>query len=128
MKRIAISSLIIKENTILLVKKKNTWILPGGKPDQNETDAACLFREHGEELPEAIIQPLLFYKEICGTTPHKGDILCCRTYFTSLRGSIKPGMEISQSQYFTLEETKKIIVSDITKKILLSLSQDDYLM
>lgn len=34
--RIAIGAAIINDGKILLVRKKQSWILPGGKPEQKE--------------------------------------------------------------------------------------------
>ena len=36
--RTVINAAIIQDKKILLVKKKETWILPGGKPDGGESD------------------------------------------------------------------------------------------
>ena len=50
--RKAISAAIVSNGRIIVVKKGDVWILPGGKPDGNETDQQCLTRELGEELPK----------------------------------------------------------------------------
>jgi len=48
--RIAIGAAIIEDGKILLVRKRQSWILPGGKPEPKESDIECLCREVSEEL------------------------------------------------------------------------------
>ena len=48
--RTAIGAAIINEGKLLIVRKKQSWILPGGKPEPGESDLDCLCREVGQEL------------------------------------------------------------------------------
>ena len=88
--RTAINAAIIKEGKLLLVKKKNIWILPGGKPEPDEKDLECLSREISvEELPGTKLCNIRYYKDFEGQTPHKGDTLRAKVYFA--RTSNKTG-------------------------------------
>ena len=46
----AIAGAIIENGKLLIVLKKESWILPGGKPEEGESDLACLARGFREEL------------------------------------------------------------------------------
>jgi len=124
--RNAINLAIITNKGILLVKKKQTWILPGGKPDfENESDEQVLNREFSEELPLTRIKINEFYKSISGITPHRGDELEAKVYFGKLTGEIKPSSEINDAKY--IKNFQDYNLSDITKKIIDSLIKDKYL-
>ena len=45
-----IDLIFLKDNGVLFVKKKDFWILPGGKLEYGEKDISCLERELKEEL------------------------------------------------------------------------------
>jgi ADP-ribose pyrophosphatase YjhB (NUDIX family) len=64
--RTAINAVIIEDGKILLVRKRQTWILPGGKPGINESDLECLCREIREELSGTQLDNIRYYiKETC---------------------------------------------------------------
>ncbi|MDP2091173.1 MAG: NUDIX domain-containing protein [Candidatus Gracilibacteria bacterium] len=116
--RIAINSAIINNNKeILLVKKRDTWILPGGKPDEGESDLECLNREISEELNGAKLRNTQFYNIFVGQTPYKGDQLEARVYFAELITDIlSASAELSEAKFIKDFDNYKI--SDITLKIL----------
>ncbi len=118
----------VPRKQILLVKKKETWILPGGKPELGERDYDCLRRECAEELPKVknlVVNGLLGCFE--GQTPHTGDEIIAKVYFADLDGDIKPGAEISDARYFYRESLKELAVSKITKKIITKLIAQHHL-
>jgi len=119
--RVAICIVVIQNGRILLCKKKETWILPGGKPEVGESDIECIVRELREEFPELQVSILRHYGDFVGVTPHKGDELCARVYLAEVSGSIVPSAEISESAWTDKPEDYKL--SDITQKIILSLRQ-----
>lgn len=124
--RIAISAVIIRGNSILLVKKRNTWILPGGKPNKGESDIDCLVREiTQEEIPGTGLTNFRFYKAFKGITPHRGDILLAKVYLADIQGEIKPGAEIIDIKWVKDLEDYKL--SDITQKIINHLRKEGYL-
>jgi len=45
-----IGAVIIKDRKILVCRKRNLWISPGGKIEKGETFLDCLRRELGEEI------------------------------------------------------------------------------
>lgn len=125
--RIAINAAVIQNYKLLLVRKKETWILPGGKPE-NENDLECLYREVEEELSGTQIKDVEFYKQFEGRTPHKGDILRAKVYLANIDGqlySVRSGDSISEVAW--VDDFSKYNLSDITSKIVSSLQQDKYL-
>ena len=90
--RVAIGAIVIRENSLLLVRKRNSWILPGGKIEDGEGDLECLSREIDEELSGTKIRNEVFYGEFEGRTPHRGDILKNRVYFADIDGYLKSGV------------------------------------
>lgn len=124
--RTAIGAVIIKDGKILLVRKRQSWILPGGKPQPNEPDLECLCREVKEELSGTQLDNIQYYGEFEGITPHKKDILKTRVYLADIKGKIyKPNMEIEE--YKWIKDANKYNLSDITSKIVDSLRKDKLL-
>jgi 8-oxo-dGTP diphosphatase len=125
--RTAINALCIRDSSVLLVLKRSTWILPGGKPEAGETDLVCLARENGEELPKAIFVIDTFYGEFTSTTPHSETELTARVYLAKVEGDLTPSAEISDARFFELKELSSIKISQITKKILDSIVETGHL-
>jgi len=123
--RTAISLIVLTSEGLLLTKKKKTWILPGGKPKEGESDKDCLIRKFKEELPDSKISITNYYRNFTGMTPYKKDLLENVVYFGTLTGSIKPSNEISKAKYITDFEDYNL--SDITQKVVNSLKENKYL-
>ena len=124
----AINADIIQDRKLLLVRKKETWILPGGKPEIDEKDLECLCREIDEELSGTKIKDIQFYNQFDGRTPHKGDILRAKVYFANIDGqlySVRDGDSISEVTW--VNNFSQYSLSDITSKIVNSLQQNNYL-
>jgi len=123
--RIAISAVIIRDKKLLLVKKKETWILPGGKPEKNEIDLDCLKREVSEELSGTKLRNIKYYNHFEGQTPHTGDILQAKVYFADIDGQLYPqSEEIIDSQW--VSDFSGYNLSDITAKIVNSLKKHKF--
>lgn len=122
--RKAVGAVVIRNRQILLVRKRETWILPGGKPEGEETDIDCLAREIGEELPTVQLRNPQFYKRFTGRTPHTGDIIEVRVYLADIKGEPSPGAEINAVGWFRGEDCPQ---SEITNKIVYSLRRDGHL-
>jgi len=126
MMRLAIDAAVIRDGRILLVRKKQSWILPGGKPELNESDVECLCREIREELSGTQLDNIRYYGDFEGVTPYTGDILRVKVYFADIKGELcPPSAEISE--YAWVNNPSKYNLSDITSKIVNSLKDDKYL-
>lgn len=124
--RTAIGAAIIDDDKILLVRKRQSWILPGGKPNPNESDIKCLCREVSEELSGTQLDNIRYYRSFEGVTPHKGDILIAKVYFADIKEELcQPSAEIDA--YGWVNDSRKYNLSDITSKIVDSLRKDGYL-
>jgi 8-oxo-dGTP pyrophosphatase MutT (NUDIX family) len=124
--RTAISAAIIDDGQLLLVKKKESWILPGGKPDFNESYLECLCREVREELSGTELANLRYYDEFEGITPHTGDILSAKVYFADIKGQLhQPSAEIDAYEW--VRNPSQYRLSNITSKIVDSLKKDGYI-
>ena len=124
--RTAIGAAIIDERKILLVRKRQSWILPGGKPEPDESDIECLCREVSEELSGTQLDNIRYYGDFEGRTPHTRDILRAKVYFADIKGKLcQPATEIAE--YNWIENPSQYNLSDITSKIIDSLTKDGYL-
>ncbi|MEK6893574.1 MAG: NUDIX domain-containing protein [Nanoarchaeota archaeon] len=128
--RTAISAAVISHGQILIVRKRKTFILPGGKPEKEEPDEKCLRREFAEELSGTLIKDLVLYREFEGTAPHERDLLKCRVYFASLDGAlmgVSSFDSVDDYAWANRAEIKSYNLSDITGKVVDSLIKDEYL-
>ena len=128
--RKAVNATMIRNKKILLVKKNEIWILPGGKPKPCDEDSSinCLHREIAEELHGVNMINIYYYKTFQGITPHTGDTLEARVYFVEFKGNEKiTNSEISKSKWIGIEEISEYNISNITNKVIDSLHAEDYL-
>lgn len=128
-RRRAVSLAAIRKNSILLVRKKNAWILPGGKPERRERNMSCLLRELGEELPCAKLNlGCVFLGVVEGHTPHRGDIIKVSLYVGSIHRNIKAcGAEIGASAWVTPRNLGRYRISEPTKSSIAALFKKGYL-
>lgn len=125
--KVAIAAAIIQDEAILLVKKKETWILPGGKPESGESDEHCLNREVGEELSRTQISIIGFYGEVEGISPNKGDPVKVRVYLARINGQLNPpSAEISEACW--VRDRSGMPLSDPTTKIFDSLQKNKFIV
>tara|TARA_Y100000310_G_C19972515_1_gene486105 strand:- start:9 stop:386 length:378 start_codon:yes stop_codon:yes gene_type:complete len=121
--RKAISAAIIQDRRILLVRKKDSWIFPGGKPLETESAIQCLHREAAEELSGTRLESLMYYKKFTGIAPHQGDEISIETYFAKIKGFLNPpSNEILEVAWTPNPESYNL--SDVTEKIIYELRQD----
>ncbi len=124
--RKAICGLVLRDGKVLLVRKKETWILPRGKPEPGESEIECLCREFKEELPSVEIEDISYYDSFVGETLHKKDMLKADVYFVEISEGIgKPAKEINDARW--VGDFSNYNISDITNKIINSLKEKDYL-
>ena len=122
----AIDGVAIKDRKILLVRKRQAWILPGGKPKKDESDIECLSREISEEILGTKFQIKDYYGSFTGETPHKKYILTAKVYFIDVSEVGNPAREIAEVRWFSRDETNEYNISDITKKVICQLKEDNY--
>jgi len=82
-----------------LLRKKESWLLPGGKPKLNESDIACLVREVEEELSGTELENIAYYGEFIGKT-HIGEEFKTKVYLANVKGELKESSaEISEYKW-----------------------------
>jgi ADP-ribose pyrophosphatase YjhB (NUDIX family) len=124
---VAINAISIQDNAILLLKKGDAWVLPGGEPTIGESYYDCLERENVEELPNSRMTISSHYGDFEGITPDTDDVLLAKVFRTKIEGDITPSAEISESRYFKKDELSLIQISEITRSVLDDLVKNDYL-
>ncbi|MEK6840067.1 MAG: NUDIX domain-containing protein [Nanoarchaeota archaeon] len=126
--RLAICAAIIDKHKVLLVKKKETWILPGGKPEFGETDLECLCREIEQEMPGTEITNISYHQEFQGCAPHTHDQIIARVHRADYISSpFQPAMEINDAQWILYDNINKYNISDPTLKAIESLHAQGFL-
>lgn len=116
----------IQEGKILLVKKIDVWILPGGKIEYGETDHECLKREIAEELPAANLTIGSYFDSFTKLTPHSRELFTARVFLGMVTESLHYSFpEISGAMYTSKPES--LPLSSATKEIVYSLRSNGYL-
>lgn len=114
---------------LLVVRKRGTvnYILPGGKPESDESDSRALRREIDEELGcELDERSLVFlgsFSDRAADEPDKRVIV--RLYSGNLKGTPKPRTEIEEVKWFFPErESAGLLAPSIKNHIIPFLSEN----
>ncbi|MEK6826455.1 MAG: NUDIX domain-containing protein [Nanoarchaeota archaeon] len=124
MRKVVVAA-VIEDKKILLVRKRETWIIPGGKPESGEGDLECLIREFREELPGSELKVLRRYGSFEGKAPHKGDIVDVHVYLAEIRNLDRASAEISEAKFVNDPEAYNL--AEPAMKIIKYLRKDGLL-
>lgn len=114
--------LVVRENRILLCRKKHTTallILPGGCFEPGETWKDCLLREVREELGPVEATGLSYvgmYTDRAAGTADK--TVCVTLYQAELTGEPEPHSEIRELVWFGEHDPRQWLSPSIRNKIL----------
>jgi 8-oxo-dGTP diphosphatase len=121
----------LKDKQILMTlsKGKDTYYIPGGKREGNESDAEALKREVREELTVEIIESTIKHYGTFEAQAHGkpiGTIVRMTCYEAEYSGELTPNSEIQDLAYYTYAQrdivgpVDQIIFDDLKKKGLIS--------
>lgn len=121
-----IAFIYVKDGRILstLSKGKDTYYLPGGKRELNETDEQTLIRECKEELSIEIKEDTIKYYGTFKAQAHgkqEGIIVKMTCYTAQFMGEMEPSSEIEEIRW--LDYTNIDIVSPVDKIIFKDLHE-----
>lgn len=126
-----IALLYVKDGQILstLSKGKDTYYLPGGKRELNETDEQTLIRECKEELTIDIKKDTIKYYGTFTAQAHgkaEGITVKMTCYTAEFTGEIKPNSEIQEIRWLNynnidiISPVDKLIFKDLYEKEILN--------
>jgi len=109
-----------RDGQLLVARKRglDTFILPGGKPEGDETDLQTLSREVIEELGCAIEQPILrgVFKDVAAGSSE--SVVVVRLYSAKLVGEPTPCSEIEELAWVDMEKPGLKLAPSISNRIL----------
>ncbi len=125
-----IALIYVKDGQILstLSKGKDTYYLPGGKRELNETDEQTLIRECKEELTIDIKEDTIKYYGTFKAQAHgkaEGIMVKMTCYTAEFIGEIKPSSEIQEIRWLNYNNidiislVDKLIFKDLYQKGIL---------
>ena len=126
-----IAFIYIKDGKILstLSKGKDTYYIPGGKREGNESDEETLIRECKEELTIDIIRDTIKYYGTFEAQAHgkaEGILVKMTCYMAEFEGELKPNSEIQEMKWLDYSnlDTKispvdELIFKDLYEKKLI---------
>ena len=128
-----VAILVERDGKILLVRRLNDtfrgwWCLPGGHSEPGETPYQIAQRETREEVGgiEVEKKPFLVFNHDWPADrhikePHQHK---CHAFRGGVVGKIKAGDDAGEIRWFTLEEAKRLKLTNYTKRILNTLFKD----
>lgn len=114
--------IILKNKSFLINRKYNTtlFLLPGGKPEKNETIEKCLIREIEEECAVDLdlnsISFLGDFQDLAANEPN--TIISMKVYVGKIIGEPKPSSEIEEQKWFKKGDDVNILSAILKNKIL----------
>lgn len=126
--KLAYIEIVNKKILVTLSKGKDTWYIPGGKREKDESDSQSLIREVEEELMIDLISDTIEKYGVFEAQAHgkpEGTVVRMTCYTAKYIGEIKPDSEIDKIDYFDYSQKSKtspvdnLIFDDLFKKGLI---------
>lgn len=114
--------LIIKDKKFLINRKKGTtlFLMPGGKPEADESIEDCLIREIQEEHKCALIpESISFFGEFEDVAANEPNTtVCIKLYLGTIVGVPSISSEIVEQRWFGCDDDPIVLSAIIKNKIL----------
>jgi ADP-ribose pyrophosphatase YjhB (NUDIX family) len=123
-----VSIILIRDDKLLIVKKKSAWFLPGGKMLAGENQHECIFREMEEELPDVKFNIDSFFHTVSGESPNTNTPTTVYSYLGIFKsGRLETSHEISEAIWADAQDLRKKQISKLTQEIIEQLVEEGYL-
>jgi ADP-ribose pyrophosphatase YjhB (NUDIX family) len=115
---VIVSAFAAQGGRVLLVRKNDVWLFPGGKLGPDETYGEGLFRICEEKLPKVDVHIIAHLGSEAGETPFSKQQVLVIVYQCEITGDITPAAEIAEVKWATLFDAFLLKLSPITRQIL----------
>jgi 8-oxo-dGTP pyrophosphatase MutT (NUDIX family) len=102
--KLAFIHIVDQKILMSLSRGKDTWYIPGGKREGNETDEEALIREVKEELSVKLLLPTIKKYGIFEAQAHghpEGVMVRMTCYTSDYEGELLPDSEIEKLDFFS---------------------------
>jgi len=113
-----IQGIVVEDGHVLLVRKNDAWIFPGGKLEEGESHLACLAREFREELSGTKINPKSaeYFGRFEGISPNRKMPIEIISYMVELDSDIgEASAEIREQRMMGYSDMERYNLTDGTR-------------
>ena len=116
-----VTLLCVQQNRVLLVRKQGSayWMLPGGKPDENEAPLKTLQREVQEELGVDVVESRWFGRFSAPAANEAGFTVQAEVYCAALTGPAQASAEIAEVCWFDLNQLDSAKLAPLLREHIL---------
>lgn len=111
--------IVERRGKILLTKRDDFWILPGGEIEQGESEMQCLEEVVAREINDQVASVFKkLEKTVVGPSPVRGGDVEVTIYVGDIGSKKMSDVRDSNAHWFSRESIATIRLSNITKDVL----------
>lgn len=111
--------IVERKGCILLIKRGDFWILPGGELEQGEDEMQCLDEVVSREMNDRVACVFeKLEKTIKGLSPVRGDEVEVTVYVGEISRTKMSDVKDCNAHWFSRDSMRSIRLSNITKSVL----------
>lgn len=111
--------IVERKGCILLIKRGNYWILPGGEVEPGEDEMQCLREVVAREMNDQVACVFeKLEKTIKGPSPVRGDDVEVTVYVGDISRAKMSDVRDCNAHWFSRDSARSIRLSNITKDVL----------